>query len=229
MDKIHQSFLRLILVGLNCYWLTSCAHMLQSRTFIDEMDADSDSYYQPGEDFAVVSGDEGKVYRTREDVLKRTPASALEKSTNMQEKSLYEELYRLESNMDYKELSDYEEFKEAYPDVSSRIYFLNLPPEDRRLYLRSLQGNANYADVPSKPQEGGNSIGYRGIASQEDRELNLGMSKDQVYQILGEPTRIEYAGNPQNENEKWLFYKNGGSKRVQVIFDSGVVNGWSFE
>jgi len=224
-----KSSSQIILIGLLSLGVSSCAQMLQSRSFVDEMDGDSNEFYTPGEDFALVNGDEGKVYRTREDILKRTPASASESARNMQEKSLYEELYRLESNMDYRELADYEEFKEEYPDVSSRIYFLNLPVEDRRLYLRSLQGNANYAEAPVKPLESINSIGYRGIASHEDRELNLGMSKDQVYQILGEPTRIEYAGNPQNQNEKWLFYKNNGTKRVQVIFDGGVVNGWSFE
>ena len=58
----------------------------------------------------------------------------------------------------------------------------------------------------------------------DNNELLLGMDKKTVMKKWGRPTRIDVAGNPTNENERWSFYYNG--KVRQVYFEKGVVNGW---
>ena len=53
------------------------------------------------------------------------------------------------------------------------------------------------------------------------------MSKVQVIDMWGRPARIEVAGNPSNENEKWAFYENGRVKFV--YFEGGTVQGWQIQ
>jgi hypothetical protein len=50
------------------------------------------------------------------------------------------------------------------------------------------------------------------------------MSKTQVLQSWGEPARVDIAGNPSNENERWLYSMNGASK--YIYFEAGEVQGW---
>ena len=42
------------------FTLTGCAGMLANRSFIDEMDRDTDSFWVAGEDFNVTAGDNGR-------------------------------------------------------------------------------------------------------------------------------------------------------------------------
>jgi hypothetical protein len=41
---------------------------------------------------------------------------------------------------------------------------------------------------------------------------------------FGRPTRVEVAGNPSYENERWLYSVNGATK--YIYFESGRVEGW---
>ena len=41
---------------------------------------------------------------------------------------------------------------------------------------------------------------------------------------MGKPMRVEIAGNPRYENERWLYRMNGASK--YIYFESGQVQGW---
>jgi outer membrane protein assembly factor BamE (lipoprotein component of BamABCDE complex) len=50
------------------------------------------------------------------------------------------------------------------------------------------------------------------------------MSKSDVMNHLGHPTRVEVAGNPSYENERWLYTRNGASN--YVYFEAGHVEGW---
>ena len=52
--------------------LTGCAFM-ENRTFITEMEQESDGVFVAGRDFRTVPGDTGKAYRSREDIMMRTP------------------------------------------------------------------------------------------------------------------------------------------------------------
>ncbi len=50
------------------------------------------------------------------------------------------------------------------------------------------------------------------------------MSKNDIVASLGKPARVEIAGNPSYENERWVYQFNGSSK--YIYFESGVVQGW---
>ena len=58
------------------------------------------------------------------------------------------------------------------------------------------------------------------------RQLFVGMTKGAVRRSWGPPIRVEFAGNPRQENEKWTFYH--GKSRKNVFFESGIVQGWEF-
>ena len=56
----------------------SCAMLFQHRSFQAEMDRESDGLWIPGKDFEISAGDAGEIYRDRNEILRRTPASAYE-------------------------------------------------------------------------------------------------------------------------------------------------------
>ena len=76
------------------------------------------------------------------------------------------------------------------------------------------------------PSEARSSMGLslHEIRSNQRAPLSMGMSKDEVMRRWGQPMRIEHAGNPRLENERWL-YRVAGQDR-QVYFASGRVDGW---
>ena len=44
-------------------------------------------------------------------------------------------------------------------------------------------------------------------------DIHHGMTKLQVQDLWGSPTRVDVAGNPTNENERWSFYESGKVKQ----------------
>lgn len=54
--------------------------------------------------------------------------------------------------------------------------------------------------------------------------VGMGMSKNEVLDQLGRPSKVEVAGNPANENERWGYLANGAMK--YIYFESGYVEGW---
>lgn len=58
-------------------------------------------------------------------------------------------------------------------------------------------------------------------------DVVLGMTKQQVVNSWGEPTYIEYAGDSQHGNERWIYGPRYqlDSERV-IIFEQGKVAGW---
>jgi outer membrane protein assembly factor BamE (lipoprotein component of BamABCDE complex) len=54
--------------------------------------------------------------------------------------------------------------------------------------------------------------------------LYQGMSKAEVHKVWGEPNSVAIAGQPQFQNERWTYVKEGGVSRI--YFESGVVQGW---
>ncbi len=200
--------------------LTGCASLFEHRSFIGEMDYSSDPFFVPGEDFNLVSGDSGQVYRSREDIRKRTPLSARTRKEFRQEESLRRELARKEVELSFRERRNYKEASAYLKSDSERIYYINLSPRERRQYL-SARG--------VQLGRWGSRSSSRGLASVDpygygQRNLFLGMSKNEVRRSWGRPARIDVAGNPANQNERWIFYDNGGSRHV--FFERGVVQGW---
>src|SRR5690606_6669131 len=85
--------------------------------------------------------------------------------------------------------------------ISERIYFLKLSDYERRDYLIS-RGLIEVKESAPTLQ----IAGTQGV--------KRGMSKSEVVTSLGNPARIDVAGNPQNENERWLYTANGTQKYI---------------
>jgi outer membrane protein assembly factor BamE (lipoprotein component of BamABCDE complex) len=68
---------------------------------------------------------------------------------------------------------------------------------------------------------------YYRPAERELPELFVGMKKDDVVRNWGRPARIEVAGDPSYQNERWAFYFNGKTKNV--YFENGKVQGWELD
>lgn len=201
-----------------------CAALMENRTFIDQMDHQTDNVFIPGEDFDYVPGDSGVPHRTREEIAMRTPASSFESHHRQESSSLYKELSYRERKLTMKERELYNEVQSQFEGPSEKIYYLTLSPAERREYL----------DVKRIDYGGGSYPSYgrasRGLASLQpiyQSSLQLGMSKDQVIGVWGRPARVEVAGNPRNENERWAFYDNGRVK--YVYFEGGAVQGWNVQ
>ena len=110
--------------------------------------------------------------------------------------------------------------RDLFDSNSERIYYLNLPIEDRLGYLSRKRGDLRRLDFKDT---GYSSLERRAI---KKRQLFVGMTKGAVRRSWGSPERVEYAGNPQMQNEKWTFYH--GRSRKNVFFESGIVQGWDF-
>lgn len=213
-----------ITVFASLFFFTSCAGLLDNRSFISEMDHQTDDIFVPGQDFDYVPGDSGTPFRTREDIASRTPASGIEKTQREEYSSLIRELSHRERKLNMKEKALYQEVQPYLESDSEKIYFLSLSPMERREYL----------DARRIEYSGGGTVnsnfGRRSLASLQpvySGALHLGMSKGDVVQTWGRPARVEVAGNPQNENERWAFYENGRVKFV--YFEGGSVQGWQIQ
>jgi hypothetical protein len=199
--------------------LSGCAGMLENRTFIDEMDRPTDSLFVPGEDFSYTPGDDGVPHRSMNEVMQRTPASEQELNRRSESSSILAELAMKERKLRPVDRELYNQMRDQLESPSEKIYFLGLSHRDKLDYIQSRRIDLDNRNKPS-----------RGIASLKPvyrSALNLGMSKDQVIDMWGRPARVEVAGNPGNENERWSFYESGSLR--QVYFESGSVEGWNIQ
>lgn len=222
---MHEDFMKSFLIILSLTLLTSCAGMFENRSFISEMDHQTDDIFVAGEDFDYVSGDSGTPYRSREEIRSRTPASGIEKSRRDEYSSLMKELSFKERKLSMKERALYKEVQPYLESDSEKIYFLDLSPSERREYLDSRR-----IDYQGSQASSVGFGGRRSLASLQpvySGALHLGMTKGDVVQTWGRPARVEVAGNPTNENERWAFYENGRVKFV--YFEGGTVQGWQIQ
>lgn len=196
--------------------LSGCAELLSHRTFVREMDHDDTPYFMANEDFQTVSGDTGKAYRSNKDLMNRTPASYYGKRQYLQRQALEQEFQKLLGRLSPKAMEEFEYYEKHFEDVSEKIYYLRLSKRDQQLYLQSRGITANYkTHNPMALLRGG---------LYQQREITLGMTKGQVEKVWGRPMRIDVAGNPQQQNERWTFYDQG--KMRYVFFERGRVEGW---
>lgn len=214
--SLNIFYFNLVLVGL----LTSCAELFHNRTFIDEMDRDTDGLIVAGRDFQTVPGDTGRAYRSHQEILKRTPMSERYKRKLTEEESLKYELAKKEDRLSPAEYRDYVEFKELMPSLSEKIYYLSLTPQERLRFIsekRQLLGGVS------------SSMGWEYMKEQSvnDGHLYLGMDKESVINSWGRPEKIDIAGDAEYENERWSFYEDGKIKKV--YFERGQVQGWTLE
>lgn len=207
-----MKFLSLLLFSLI---FTSCGLMLENRTFLDQMDETNDqSFFVEGRDFRVAAGDSGKVGRTKDEILSRTPQSEEVAASQIADRRLnseFQNLYNAQSDFARRHYHRYENF---FNNVSERIYFLKLGSLDERNQYLMARG----API-------GRNMEMNGYQLKQVNEIFLGMSKRQVISAWGRPTRIDVAGDPKYENERWAFYDGG---RIRYIyFESGSVQGWT--
>ncbi len=225
--------------------LTSCSHLYEGRTFIDEMERESDGLFVAGRDFQVVPGDSGQAYRSDEEIMMRTPASYRSKDEFLERQTLQGELARRENNLSEMDRREYQRVSPYLESESERIYYLTLSPRDRSQYIHArIQGGIQQDVSAISPEVTGYGrspasfdlshtvmayepefSSFREISSVPD--ITLGMDKRTVTQSMGQPTRVEVAGNPRHENERWIYME--GRKQKFVYFEGGRVNGWVLE
>lgn len=186
---------------------TGCANFHTGRAYLSDMDQDDSAFYNPSEDFPVVAGDSGRF---------RGPSSIDDVEEDRTSRALREELRELESMQSEESMELYTPYKKLLGSVSQRIYFLKLPPHERRDYLIT-------RGILSEPSQHALTPHDRMSATRANDVL-IGMDKHDVMESLGKPLRVEVAGNPRYENERWLYRLNGASK--YIYFESGKVQGW---
>lgn len=223
---MKHKYFQVLILSLS---LTSCAQLLEGRSFISEMDRETDLFLVPGRDFRTVSGDTGRAYRSGQEIMERTPANYRSKEEYLQQKSLLKELSWRESQLSEHERLRYQQVSSYLPTESEKIYFLSLSAFERERYL---EARGAFEAEPSPPMSSLGRFPASGTAPLalehwQYSSISLGMDKDRVMDIYGHPTRVDVAGNPRLENERWAFIENG---RVRyVYFEGGVVQGWAMD
>lgn len=207
------------LLGMCLILNTGCSGFLPDRSFIEEMNRESDPFLRAGKDFPVVSGDTGEAYRSRDEIEKRTPPSERTNKKRREQESIKQELEQLEADLPEEFLEQYTKDKKYLPRDSEKLYYLNLSMPERSSYI-----NVRKQDMQDDQGKGQDFIQKHSI---HNSELYLGMLKTQVIQLWGKPSRVEIAGNPRNQNERWLFIEDGNKK--QIYFESGKVQGWALD
>jgi len=195
--------------------MSSCGQLMSHRDYLSEMEHDDSSFFSPREDFPVVAGDTGKDWETHSERKQRTPASINDAQDDRSRKFLNQELSHLERKQSDSALDLYEKHKKQLGTTSERIYFLKLSPYERKDYLRS-RGFFKDEGQVLKPHEE--------MFALRQSDVFAGMSKTDVMNNWGRPSRVEVAGNPSFENERWLYNVNGATK--YIYFESGSVEGW---
>ncbi|WP_286842687.1 hypothetical protein [Idiomarina sp. UBA4206] len=213
--------------------LTSCAGIYPGRSFIDEMDRDSDGAWVAGRDFPTVAGDSGQAYRGPDEIARRTPASAFAKEQSEAERSINNELKHKISTLDEPTYAQYLKDKTVLSSASEEIYYLSLSPYEKAEYVRLKQAGGEdktvkpYAYLSNYKDEGNLSLRSFYQSRYEERALKMGMNKQDVVASWGEPQNVDYAGDPRFQNERWSFREQG--KVHRVYFENGVVHGWAVD
>lgn len=193
-----------------------CAQFQTGRSFLAEMENDDTRFFEPRNDFPVVAGDTGRDWSTDKEMRARTPASEHDLANDHHSRALMRELRSLEQSQSEESLEFYDKHKHQLVTTSEKIYFLKLPPYDRREYLMT-------RGFIEEPKTQAFSLQQRSIAMKK-QDILMGMTKNDVIESWGKPVRVEIAGNPRNENERWLYNMNGASK--YIYFEAGQVGGW---
>lgn len=184
--------------------------MPAERTHLAAMSREDGAFLEPHRDFPVIVGDTGNWGYSEEVRRMRTPASVEESEEAQLQEALRWELADLEARQSEQAQATYRKYAHQFSSISERIYFLKLPYHERYSYLES-------RGIVSSPS-------YANYFQPSSGTISLGMSKEEVLSAFGRPQRVEIAGNPRFENERWL-YAQQGSKQY-VYFESGKVGGW---
>ena len=208
--------------------LTGCAGLgMPNRSFIDEMDHETDGFFIAGQDFPVVAGDKSFEGRSQKEITSRTPASITSKKEVVRHKSVREELASKLNGLTENELEEYRRALEFLPSDSDKIFYLNLPRYERVDYLMSRGYSPEISKKYLQDKSEGKGMSFFESRAVKVNSIAIGMSKNNIIGSWGQPSRVDVAGNPVNQNERWSYYESG--KVRQVFFESGKVEGWSIE
>jgi len=196
--------------------LISCSQFQTQRSYLSEMEHDDSTFFAPKEDFPVVAGDTGRYWASEKERNQRTPHSEQDVAEDRAKLALKAELRTLEGNQSETAMEFYEKYRDKLQTTSERIYFLKLSNSDRRDYLET----RGFMQSPSKNAYTANEKMF----ARRHSEILLGMKKNEVVGTWGKPTRVEIAGNPSYQNERWVYNMNGATK--YIYFESGEVQGW---
>jgi hypothetical protein len=219
MKKSLKTLEQISLLFICANLAVGCSAFLPDRSYIEEMNRESDPLFQAGKDFKVVGGDSGEAYRSKAEVNKRTPASARSKAQTQETESIKQELTQKELDMPEEVVEAYSKDKKYLPTDSDKLYYLSLNIAERKNYVALKK--QDMADDLGKNQD---FVQKRSIHS---NDVYLGMGKSQVVQAWGKPTKVEIAGNPKLQNERWSFMEDGNIR--QIYFENGQVQGWALD
>jgi hypothetical protein len=203
---------------LSLLFIVSCGSL--ERSFVEQMDRDSEGVFVPGKDFPVMGGDTGNAFRSRDEIKERTPASERGQVRAKNTASIRQELAaREEALQSEDEIDQYRRDQRFLPSDSDKLYYLSLQGEERARYINtkkedSLEDKKGDKDIVAKHSVHGSA-------------LYLGMEKEQVVKLWGRPSKVDVAGNPKQQNERWSFVEDGNVK--QVYFEGGKVQGWALD
>lgn len=197
--------------------LSACAELPTGRTYLSEMEHDDSTFYHPDEDFPVVGGDAEVTGMSMDEYRRnRLPRTESERGEDRETQLLRQELRALEGTQSEEEMAFYQKYKKKLATNSEKIYYLKLPRGERHQYLQ----DRGFLNSPASRTPASLSQALNPRRS----EVGIGMSKNDVVASLGKPSRVEIAGNPSYENERWLYQVNGSNK--YIYFESGTVQGW---
>jgi hypothetical protein len=199
--------------------LPACTQFQSNRSYLTEMEHDDSSYFEPGEDFPVMVGDTGRTWRSNKELRSRTPASSEDLADRRTRSTLNSELKRLEEAQSETSMAQYEKVEKKFNNASEKIYFLKLSPAERQDYLESRGFSQSPTQTVRDRIQNANQRFH-----ERSSGISFGMSKDDVRYNYGQPVRVEVAGNPSNENERWVYNLNGATK--YIYFEGGRVEGW---
>ena len=196
--------------------ILACSHLNHFGNIVSNTSLTQEDFFSPQEDFPVVEGDREEPV----EITAKTRAQPEDKErTELGGKRvsyLEKELSDLEFDQNSQRGEFYQRYRDKLSTTSEKIFFLKLSTRDQvsYLYSRGLIKESSPKKSTSKDRD---------LASEQE-ELSLGMKKNDVISALGEPKKVEIAGHPKYENERWL-YDVEGAKRY-IYFESGQVHGW---
>ncbi len=224
LNQLH--FLIILLIS------TSCAQLLGPNWYssdngkighkYDDTHAEENSMlgqiFIPGNDYFLMNGDDTPPAKTIDELQQNAPSLSKKNSNQKWEyRTLNQELQELEEQLTDHEYNHYQKHKNKLPRLSDKIYFLKLKglrAKDEYLYRKGHVEDF----LQNSPQE---------MQAIRDREIVLGMTKQNVIESWGQPVKVDFAGDPRHENERWAFFYYG--KIRYVYFENGRVRGWEFK
>ncbi|MFG1500739.1 hypothetical protein ABMA70_11085 [Halobacteriovorax sp. XZX-3] len=206
--------------------IVSCGPISMDRQFLDVMGEEDEGFslFSPGKAFDTVGGDPSYVQYSKDEMMKRTPSSEEDYPSWSQEKRLKMELQGKLDSMRPEDREAFRRKERMFDNDSQKLYYLTLTRAEQQEYGRTLVRYEKQRKFEARKPA---SIFRYSPRAQAHREIAMGMDKKNVIDRWGNPHRVDTAGNPQLENERWTFFENG--ERKFVYFSQGKVEGWSLE